>query len=87
MAKEKEKPALTGENAKPGVGLHRKPTCVEIIIAHTGLPFIKVNQVVKTMTPAEKAIVEKQETGKVAAAFQAANVRLLEKNKATESVT
>ena len=72
------------ELAKEGVGLHRKPTCVEIVMAQTGKPFAKINQVVKEMSASEKADVETKDPAKVFNAYAAANGRLLEKNKATE---
>ena len=88
MAKEEKKKAtLPPELAKEGVGMHRKPNCVEIVMAQTGKPFLKVNEVVKVMTADEKKDVDTKDKGKVAAAYAAANTRLLEKNKATESET
>lgn len=90
MTDEKEKTskkttAKLPENlAKEGVGLHRKPTCVEIVMGQLGKPFMKVNAVVKAMTEQEKSDVETKETDKVAKAFADANARLLENNKATE---
>ena len=85
MAKDKE-PKLPEELAKEGVGLHRKPTCCEIIQSQLGLPFLKVNAVVKEMTGQEKSDVDTKDPAKVRTAYAAANDRYLEKNKATEQV-
>ena len=82
---EKPKPTLPPELAKEGVGMHRKPTCVEIVMAQLGKAFLKVNAVVKEMTEAEKQAVETKKPDAVSKAFADANARLLEKNKATET--
>lgn len=82
MAKANTK--LTGEAAKEGVGLHRKPTCVEIVMAQTGMPFMKVNSIVKAMTDEQKEAVETKDATKVHEAVDAAYKKHLEDNKATE---
>lgn len=84
MTDKKKKPTLPPELAKEGVGMHRKPTCVEIVMAQAGMPFMKANAIVKCMTPAQKSDVETKDPAKVSAAVEAATKKHLEDNKATQ---
>ena len=82
--KTKKEHKLPPELAKEGVGMHRKPTCVEIVMAQQGMPFLKANAIVKCMTKDQKSDVETKDPAKVNAAVAAATEKHLEDNKATQ---
>ena len=80
----KSKTLMTEADQKEGVGLHRPRNPVEVIQAQTGMPFLKVNSIVKAMTADQKAEIVKGDPQKVQELVAEVNAKLLESNKATE---
>lgn len=48
---------LTGDDAQEGTGLHRIPTCVEVVISRLSVPFFKASTLVKLMSDDDKKFI------------------------------